>query len=292
MNTPEFKKVSRFQYGRGTDFKQDNVEYTGNNCNHNTAGNCLLKCINQLTGKDYMNDFLNFIRDEQRRSNAMIFARIQPFCKKQNINIGCCNGFRVCPRTITERNIALYVNKNHFCSIWKSNALTFNKAKDELRLNSKDIVNIISDRHFKSFIKDEYKPRKIQSQLTNMIVYDTETFNTDRAVSYSFCIYKLSRISSKYTRDTGQQKYENCRKDCFVLKGTDCINDMLYNTLEFKGEAERVKNKIGNFNYYLLAQKGSCFDGYVVINNLHQWRTIVSLIKNGSGIVSLKKFNG
>ena len=32
LNTPEFKKVNRYQYGRGTDFKQDIVENIGNNC--------------------------------------------------------------------------------------------------------------------------------------------------------------------------------------------------------------------------------------------------------------------
>ena len=32
LNTPEFKKVNRSQYGRGTDFKQDIVDYIGNNC--------------------------------------------------------------------------------------------------------------------------------------------------------------------------------------------------------------------------------------------------------------------
>ena len=30
LNTPEIKKVNRSQYGRGTDFKQDIVEYIGN----------------------------------------------------------------------------------------------------------------------------------------------------------------------------------------------------------------------------------------------------------------------
>ena len=44
----------------------------------------------------------------------MISATIQPFCKKHNMNIGCYDGFRVCPRNITERNIALYVHKKPF----------------------------------------------------------------------------------------------------------------------------------------------------------------------------------
>ena len=46
LNNPEFKKVNRSQYGRGTDFKQDIVEFIGNNCYIPTSGNCFIKCIN------------------------------------------------------------------------------------------------------------------------------------------------------------------------------------------------------------------------------------------------------
>ena len=62
--------------------------------------------------------------------------------------------------------------------------------------------------------------------------------------------------------------------------------------LKFKGEPKKIKNKTVIYNLYLLAHKGSGFDSYVVINNLTQRRTVVSLIKNGSGIVSLELFNG
>ena len=43
----------------------------------------------------------------------MTTARIQAFCRKYNIKIGYYDGFRKCPRKITERNIALYMYKNH-----------------------------------------------------------------------------------------------------------------------------------------------------------------------------------
>ena len=66
------------------DFKQDIVEYIGNNCYIPTSDNCFMKCINYSTGKDYTEKFLTFIRSEQRRSNVMTSTRIQPFCKKQN----------------------------------------------------------------------------------------------------------------------------------------------------------------------------------------------------------------
>ena len=42
----------------------------------------------------------------------------------------------------------------------------------------------------------------------------------------------------------------------------------------------------------MIAHNGSGFDSYVVLNNLPQWRSVVKLIKNGAGIVSLKIFNG
>ena len=66
---------------------------------------------------------------------------------------------------------------------------------------------------------------------------------------------------------------------------------MLDYVLQYKGEPKRINNKIVKNNLYLIAHKGSGFDSYVVLNNLPQWRT-VKLIKNGSGIVSLKIFNG
>ena len=67
---------------------------------------------------------------------------------------------------------------------------------------------------------------------------------------------------------------------------------MLDYVLRFKGEPKRFNNKIFNYNLHLFAHKGSGFDSYVVLNNLPQWRTVVNLIHNGSGVVSLKTFNG
>ena len=41
-----------------------------------------------------------------------------------------------------------------------------------------------------------------------------------------------------------------------------------------------------------MAHKRSGFDSYINLKNLPQWRTVVSLIKNVSDIVTLKIFNG
>ena len=255
INTPELKKVNRSQYGRGTDFKQDIVQYIGNNCYIPTSGNCFIKCINYFTKKDYTEEFLTFIRTEQRRSNVMTSARVQPFCRKHNINIGCYDGFRVCPRNITQRNTALKIHDNHFCLIWKSDDVSFVGAKRELKDNFEVVDNVISDKHVKSYIKYEYKPKKVQSQLTNVVVYDIETFNTIKCVPYANCIYRLSKISGKYYRDISEKENQKCLNDCIVFKGLDNINKMLDYVLQFKGEPKRINNKIVKYNLYLIAHK-------------------------------------
>ena len=293
LNTPHFKVVKRSAYGRGTNYTQKIVEYLGQNCYIPTLGMCFIKCKNYFTKKDYTEEFLTFIRSEQRRSNVMTSARVGSFCRKYKINIGCFDGTRRNPRNITQRDTALKILNNHFCLIWKSDRISFNQViENELKPNFKVIDNVISDKHDKCFIKYEYNPKKVKSPLTNIVVYDLETFNKIRAVPYCSCIYKLSKISSKYHRDISKQEYRKCLKDCVVFKGTDCVSEMLDHVLSFKGEPKKVKNKIVEYNLYLIALNGSGFDSYVVLNNLPQWRSIVKLIKIGAGIISLKIFNG
>ena len=73
------------------------------------------------------------------------------------------------------------MHKNHFSSIWITNGISFNKTTEELKTNFKVFDNVISDEHVKCFNKYEYKPEKVQSQISNMFVYDLETINTERA---------------------------------------------------------------------------------------------------------------
>ena len=124
-----------------------------------------------------------------------------------------------------------------------------------------------------------------------MIAYDIETFSTINCVLYANCIYRLSKISGKFYQEISEKEYQNCLNDCIVSKGLDNINKMLDYVLQFKGEPKRISNKVVKYKLYLIAHKRNGFDSYVVLNNLPKWRTF-KLIKNGSGIVSLKIFNG
>ena len=53
----------------------------------------------------------------------------------------------------------------------------------------------------------------------------------------------------------------------------------------------KVNNKIVEYISYMIAHNGSAFDSCIVLNNVPQWRSIVNLIKNGAGIVSLLLIN-
>ena len=46
IDTPQFNKVNRSEYGNGCDFKHEIIEYRGNNCFIPTKGYCFVNCIN------------------------------------------------------------------------------------------------------------------------------------------------------------------------------------------------------------------------------------------------------
>ena len=70
----------------------------------------------------------------------MTCARIQPFSRKYNINIGRFDGTRINPRKLTQRDAALFIYNKHFCLIWKSNGVSFDKAIKEFKITSKLLI--------------------------------------------------------------------------------------------------------------------------------------------------------
>ena len=291
INTPQFNKVNRSQYGNGCSFDKIIVEYRGNNCFIPTQGYCFVKCINYLTGQDYKQQYLDFIRNEKRRSNIMTMARIQPFCRANNINLGYYNNDRVFPRTVTNRDSAPFLFNNHFCVIWKSENVSFKQAIREIDDNFKVVDNYITDENVNSYFKYEFIPKKIDSHLTNFIVYDIETYSTDRARPYNMTFYRLSKIAGRYERNPTQEKLQKSINDAIAFSGDNCINNALDYCLKLK-EERKVKNKIVEYNLQMHAHNGSGFDTWIILNNLPCDKHIVDIIKNGKGIIELKVFNG
>ena len=293
IDTPVFNKVNRSQYGNGCDFKHEIIEYRGNNCFIPTKGYCFIKCVNFLTGQDYKQQYLEFIRNEKRRTNIMTKARIQPFCRANKIILGYWDGERIFPRTVTNRDSALYLYNNHFCLIWKSQGVSFNQAIQELKNNFKLVDNYITEENVNSHFKYEFIPKKIESHLTNFIVYDLETHNTNRARPHCISFYRLSKIAGRYERDPTSEELQKSIKDTIAFSGDDCINNAQDYLLKLKGEERKVNNKIVEYNLQMHAHNGSSFDTRIILNNLPCDRHIVGdIIKNGKGIIEMKVFNG
>ena len=136
-------------------------------------------------------------------------------------------------------------------------------------------------------------PKKVDSQLNNVIVYDIETYNKDRAIPYAVGFYPVSKIVSKWNRDLTQTEIDKCLNDITIFKGENCISTMFDYLKLFKGEPRYNIDKNGKkvlceYELKLIAHNGSGFDSWIILNNLPEWCTIVSMIKTGKGIISLK----
>ena len=163
-------------------------------------------------------------------------ARIQPFCRANNINLGYYNDDRVFPRSVTNRDRALYLYKKHFCLIWKSHGVSFNQAITELKDNFKIVDNSITEEKVNSHFEYKCKPKKNEFHLSNFIVYDLETHNTDRTRLYVFCFYRLSKLAGRYNRDLTKNEKEKCKKDTIAFDGDNCVEKALDFCLKLRGD--------------------------------------------------------
>ena len=188
----------------------------------------------------------------------------------------------------------MFLYSNHFCSIWKSEGVSFIHAIKELIDNFKIVDNFITEENVNSHFKYEFIPKGIESHLNNFIIYDLETHNPDRGGTRPYCIsfYRLSKVSSRYNRDLTPYELEKFKKDAITFDGDYCIETASDFCLKLKGEEGKLKNKIVECNLQFHAHNGSGFDTWVVINNLPCDKRLVKIVKNGKGIIELKVFNG
>ena len=127
LNTPQINLVNRSQYGYACDFKQQNIEYRGKKCYIPSNSYCFVTCNSFSTGKDYKQEYLDFIRIEDRRNIVKTMAHFQPCLRKLGFFLGYYNAKEIWLRNITERNRAFISHYIHFCLIWISEVVSFIK---------------------------------------------------------------------------------------------------------------------------------------------------------------------
>ena len=121
--------------------------------------------LNSYTKKILLKKYHDFIKNSKTTKNIMTSAKIQPFCKKYNINLGVynINQQEILPRYVTERRLCLIIHENHFCVIWKTKNTSFTNAIKELEDDFKYEDNQISDNILKQVknINFLYQTKKI-----------------------------------------------------------------------------------------------------------------------------------
>ena len=63
--------------------------------------------------------------------------------------------------------------------------------------------------------------------MTNLIVYDLETHNKDRARPYIMIFYRLKKLAGRYERDPTQKESKKSINDTLLFKGDNCIGNAL-----------------------------------------------------------------
>ena len=168
-------------------------------------------------------------------------ARIQPCLRKLGVNLGYYNGKKIWPRNVIGRENALLLNDFHFCLIWKSEKVSSNQAIKELKDIFKIVDNFVTEENVISHFKYDFKPKKIESHLTNFITYDLETLKTDRARPYVVCFYRLSKLAGKNNRDLTPYELNKCENDIIPFRGDNCVTNALDFCLKLKKKKEKVQ---------------------------------------------------
>ena len=126
--------------------------------------------------------------------------------------------------------------------------------------NFKKVDNYITEENVKSHFEYIYQPKKIQSHLTNFIVYDLETHITDRARPNVFCFYRLSKLAGRYNRDLTRDEIDKCKMDTIAFDADNRVKKALDFCLKLKGEEYKdKKGKVLEYNLQLHAHNGSGF---------------------------------
>ena len=229
----------------------------------------------------------------------MTRCRIPEFCKRYIIDIGIydLNSKRILPRTVEQKNICVYIHKNHYCVIWK------HKRKDsslngvqEIENNFKYVKNIINKNKLKRRILYRFPKYEPINQLENVLVFDLETHNDQEfAEAYAAGLYDVNRLKDCWYRDLNSDELIIERKNVNVFDASNgnCIINMLkYISENYEGDERTYIDKDGDeivssYRLLLVAHNSSGFDSWVVLNSLVKEITDLKIIKTARGSISL-----
>ena len=113
----------RSEHERGANEFSIILEFEGENCYIPSSKACFLKCIIYIFKKDFSTEYFEFIQSYKRRTNVMTRCRIPEFYGRYKMESGKydVNSKKTLPRSVEQRDVRVYIHKNHYCVIWQKN---------------------------------------------------------------------------------------------------------------------------------------------------------------------------
>ena len=294
-----FKRVNRSEHGRGANELNNILEYKGKNCYIPSGNGCFLKCINYIFNKDFSKEYFEFIKSYKRRPNVMARCRIPEFCKRYKIDIGIydLNSQRILPQTVKQKDICVYIHKNHYCVIWKKNRKdSLLNGVNEIDKNFKYIKNKINEENLKQRIRYRFPKHETKDHLKNVFVFDLETHNDQEfAEANAAGLYDVNRLRDKWDRDLTPDELVIERKNVLIFDASNgnCVMNMLkYISENYDGDERTYIDKdgdeiISSYRLLFVAHNSPGFDSWVVLNSLVKEITELKIIKTARGLISL-----
>ena len=294
-----FKRVNRSDHGRGANEFNIIEEYEGKICYIPNGNGCFLKCINYIFDKDFSIEYFEFIKSYKRRPNVMTRCRIPEFCERYKIDIGIydLNSKRILPRTVKQKNICVYIHKNHYCVIWKKNRKdSLLNGVEEIENSFRYVKNKINENNLKQRIRYRFPKHETIDQLENVFVFDLETHNDNEfAETYASGLYDVNRLRDRWHRDLTSEELIIERKNVTVFDASNgnCVMNMLkYISKNYYRDERTNVDKDGDeivssYRLLLVAHNSSGFDSWVVLNSLIKEKTDIKIKKTARGLISL-----
>ena len=229
----------------------------------------------------------------------MTRCRIPEFCTRYKIDIGIydLNSKRILPRIVKQKNLCVYIHKNHYCVIWKKNRKdSLLNDVNEIDRNFKYVKKKINENNLKQRVRYRFPKHETTDQLENVFVFDLETHNDQEfAEAYPAGLYDVNCLRDRWHRDLTSNELAIERENVTVFDASNgnCVMNILKFISKYYDGDERTyidgdgDEIVSSYRLLLVAHNSSGFDSWIVLNSLVKEITELKIIKTARGLISL-----
>ena len=295
----KFKRVNRSENGRGAKEFINFLEYEGEQCFIPIGNACFICCNKFFLKKDFSKEYFEFIQSYKRRTNVRTRYRLPKFCERCKIHIGIYDieSKRILLRNVKQRDVCVYLQKNHYCVVRKKNGKDslFNGV-EEIERKFSYVRNKIIEKILKQKISDRFTKHETIGQLDKVFVFELGTYNDQQsAAAYAAGLNDVNRMRDRWNRDLTPHEIVTEKNNAIVFDGSNAnpVMTMLKNFAEnYEGNESTYIDKdgdeiISSYRILLVANKASDFDSWVVLNSLVEEITKLKIVKTARELISL-----